>query len=75
MREIVHKDGSWIKVNTANGVITYTDSDGVWMKETYNKKGNITSRVDGFGAWDKYTYKKDPVKRKDVLASHERGVV
>lgn len=74
MREIKNADGSWVKVVTDKGVLTYTDSDGVWMKETYNKKGNITSRLDSFGAWDKYTYKKDPAKRKDVLDSHEKGV-
>ena len=74
MREIKNKDGSWIKVDTKDGILTYTDSDGVWVKETYNKKGNITSRLDSFGTWDKYTYKKDPAKRKDVLDSHEKGV-
>ena len=74
MREIKNKDGSWIKVTTTNGVINYTDSDGVWLKETYNNKGNITSRLDSFGTWEKFTYKKDPIKKKDVLASHEKGV-
>lgn len=71
---IESKDGSWIKVETVDGVLTYTDSDGVWLKETYNSKGNITSRVDSFGAWEKFMYKKDPVKKKDVLDSHTKGV-
>jgi hypothetical protein len=74
MREIKNADGSWVKVSTEKGTLTYTDSDGVWMKETYNNKGNITYRVNSFGAWDKFTYKKDPAKKKDVLASHEKGV-
>jgi len=74
MREIKNKDGSWIKVTTTGRVLNYTDSDGAWLKETYNNKGNITFRLDSFGAWEKFTYKKDPVKKKDVLASHERGV-
>ena len=36
---IESKDGSWIKVETVDGVITYTDSDGVWLKEKNYKKG------------------------------------
>jgi hypothetical protein len=38
MHEIKNADGSWVKAETVKGVLTYTDSDGVWMKETYNKK-------------------------------------
>jgi len=71
---VENKDGSWYECVTKDGVISYTDSDGVWMKETYNKNGNIVSRLNSYGAWDKFIYKKDPLKNnKEVLFEHKKG--
>lgn len=74
MRRIESEDGSWCQCVTKGNVIHYTDSDGVWMKETYDKKGRITNRLNSYGAWDKFTYKKDPLKNnKEVLFEHTKG--
>ena len=70
---VENKDGSWYECTTKDGVIHYTDSDGVWMKETYDAKGRITHRIDSHGCWDKYVYKKDEAKDKEVLFAHTKG--
>ena len=67
------KDGSWYECVTEDGVLHYTDSDGVWMKETYDAKGRITHRINSYGAWDKFVYKKDESKGKEVLFAHTKG--
>ena len=72
MVEVKGKKGVWYKCETLDGVITYTDSDGVWMKETYNNKGNIVHRENSFGDWSKFTYAKDPVKNK-LVAVETKG--
>ena len=74
MIDIKNNDGSWIKVETKAKVLTYTDSDNVWMKEIYNDKNLILSRNDSFGKWEKFTYKFDPVKKKNVLDVHTKGI-
>ena len=70
---VENKDGSWYECVTKDGVISYTDSDGVWMEETYDAKGRITHRLNSYGDWDKFTYKNDPVKNKEVLFEHTKG--
>jgi YD repeat-containing protein len=71
--KVKNKDGSWYQCVTEGNIIHYTDSDGVWMKETYDKKGRITDRLNSYGAWDKFSYKKDLVKKKEVLFEHTKG--
>jgi YD repeat-containing protein len=73
MINIKNDDGSWYKAETEGKVLTYTDSDGVWMKEKYDQKGRIVSREDSFGNWEKFAYKFDETKKKEVLSSHVKG--
>lgn len=74
MVEAKSKKGVWYKCETIDGVITYTDSDGIWMKETYDKKGNIVYRENSYGDWTKFTYTKGSDKDKDkVVITQTKG--
>jgi hypothetical protein len=72
MTYIENEDGSWIKSELKNKVLEYTDSDGVWMKETYNEEGNIVSRKNSFGDWDKFEYVKVAGESKHKVI-HTKG--
>jgi hypothetical protein len=71
MIEHEDKKGNWYRCETVDKVVSYTDSDGVWMKETYNTKGNIVYRENSFGDWSKFTYAKDPVNNKLIAIKTE----